>query len=66
MALKEPKISKKAAAGTKRDITFTIPDTLEIVWKPGNATSQNVIMAAYKIWIVDYAWYKETQEKNYM
>jgi len=49
MALKEPKISKQAAAGTKRDITFAIPDTLDIIGYPGSATSQNVIMAAYKI-----------------
>jgi hypothetical protein len=49
MAPKEPKISKQVAAGTTRDITFTIPVILEIIRKPGNATSQNVIMAAYKI-----------------
>jgi hypothetical protein len=49
MALKETKISKQAATGTKSHITFTIPETLEIIWKPGNATSQCVIMAAYKI-----------------
>ena len=49
MAHKKPKISKQAAAGTTRHITFTIPETLEIIRKPGNATSQTVIMAAYKI-----------------
>jgi len=49
MALKEPEISKQAATGTTRNITFTIPETLEIIRKPGNATSQCVIMAAYKI-----------------
>ena len=49
MALKEPKISTQAAAGTTRDITLTIPDTLDTIRKPGNATSQNVIMAAYRI-----------------
>jgi len=48
MALEEPKISKQAAAGTTRDITFTIPERLKIITKPGNATCQSVIMAAYK------------------
>jgi hypothetical protein len=47
MAPKEPKISKQAAAGTTRHITFTIPDILEIIMKPGSATFQSVIMAAY-------------------
>jgi hypothetical protein len=28
---------------------FTVTETLEIIRKPGNATSQSVIMAAYKI-----------------
>jgi hypothetical protein len=49
MAPKEPKLSKQAAAVTTRHITFTILDTLEIIRKSGNATRQNVIMAAYKI-----------------
>jgi hypothetical protein len=49
MAPKKHKTSKEAAAGTTRHITFTIPETLEIIRKPGNATSQNVIMAAYRI-----------------
>jgi len=40
---------KKKPAGRTRDITFTIPETLEIIGYPGSATSQNVIMAAYKI-----------------
>jgi hypothetical protein len=31
MALKESKISKKETAGTTRNITFTIPETLEII-----------------------------------
>jgi hypothetical protein len=34
MAPKEPKISKQAAAGTTRHITFTILETLEIIMKP--------------------------------
>ena len=46
MASIEPKISKLGAAGTTRHITLTITETLEIVTKPGSATSQIVIMAA--------------------
>jgi hypothetical protein len=46
MAPKGPKINKQAAAGTTRHITFTILETLEIIMKPGSATSQSVIMAA--------------------
>jgi hypothetical protein len=49
MAPKEPKISKQAAAGTTRDITLTIPETLEIIMRPGSATFQSVIMASYEI-----------------
>ena len=49
MLSKEPKISKQAAAGITRHITFTIPETLEIIRKPGSATSQSVIMEAYNI-----------------
>jgi len=47
MASKEPKISKEAAAGITRHITFTIPETLETILKPGSATKQSVTMAAY-------------------
>jgi hypothetical protein len=49
MVLKESKISKQAAAGITRHITFTIPETLEIIRKPGSATSQSILMAADKI-----------------
>jgi hypothetical protein len=49
MAPKEPKISKQTAAGTTRHTTFTIPETLEIIMKPGSATFQSVILAAYEI-----------------
>jgi hypothetical protein len=49
MAHKESKISKQATAGITRNITFTIPETLEIIRKPGSATSQSIFMAAYKI-----------------
>jgi len=46
MAHKEPKINKQAVAGKTRDITFTIPETLEIIWKSGSATNQSIVMAA--------------------
>jgi hypothetical protein len=49
MSPKEPKISTQLAVGTTRDMTFTIPETLGIIRKPGNATSHSIIMAAYKI-----------------
>jgi hypothetical protein len=45
----DKKICKLVAVGTTRDITLTIPKTLKIITKPGNATSQCIIMAAYKI-----------------
>jgi len=47
MASKETKISKLGVAVTTRDITPIIPETLEIFWNPGSATSQSIIMAAY-------------------
>ena len=46
---KESKINKQAVVGTITDIALTIPDTLEIIRKPGSATSQCVIIAPYKI-----------------
>jgi len=49
MAPKEPKISKQAATGTMRQVTFTIPETLEKITKPENSKSQSVIMGVYKI-----------------
>jgi len=49
MAPKQLKISKQTATGTTRHLTFTIPETLEIIMKPGSATFQSVIMAAYEI-----------------
>jgi hypothetical protein len=39
MTPKESKISKQAAASTTRDMKFTNPETLEIIRKPGSATS---------------------------
>jgi len=49
MVPNEPKISKQAAYSKTRHITFTILETLEIISKPGSATSQSVIMVAYKM-----------------
>ena len=49
MALKQSKISKQATAGITRNTTFTIPETLEIIRKPGSATSQSIFISAYKI-----------------
>jgi hypothetical protein len=46
MAPIESKICKEAAAGIKVHIILTIPETLEIIRKSGNAASQSVIMAA--------------------
>jgi ABC-type spermidine/putrescine transport system permease subunit II len=48
MAPKEPEISKEAAAGITGHITFTTPETLEIIRKSRSATSQSIITAAYK------------------
>jgi hypothetical protein len=49
MAPKQPKISQQAVAGTTRDTILTILETTEIIRKPGSATSQSNIMAAYNI-----------------
>jgi hypothetical protein len=63
MVSKEPKINKQAVAGTTRHITFTIPETLEIIRKPGTATSQSVILAAYKIGLLTIYGIKKHKEK---
>ena len=62
MAPKESKICKQAVAGTTRHITLTIPDTLEIIRKPGSATSESVIITPRTI---DLLHYTQTQGKNY-
>jgi hypothetical protein len=49
MPPKQSKISKQAAASTTRVIKFTIPETLEIIRKPGSATSYSVIIVMYTI-----------------
>ena len=46
MAHKEIKIYQQTAAGIRRQITLTIPETLELFRKPGNAICQSVIMVA--------------------
>ena len=46
MAPKGPKIGKQKVADTRREIISTIPEKLEIIRKPGSATSQNIIVAA--------------------
>jgi hypothetical protein len=51
MAHKESKISKQAVAGTTRHITLKIPETLEIIRKPGSPTSQSDIIAPCNIGI---------------
>ena len=62
MVPKETKRSKQAAFGT-RDITLIIPETNEIIRKLGNATSQCVIMAAYKIGLLAMYGIKKHKEK---
>jgi hypothetical protein len=49
MASTQPIIRNRGAAGTIMDITLTIPETLEIIKKPGSATSQSIITAACDI-----------------
>ena len=49
MAHEVPKISKQAVEAKTRDISLTHPEILEIIWKPGSATNQGIIMAAYNI-----------------
>jgi hypothetical protein len=63
MASTEPKISEQAAAGITTDITFIIPQTLEIIRKPGSATCQSVIMAAYEIGLLTVYGAKKHKEK---
>jgi len=44
MPSKEYKLSKQAGAGTT-DITLSIPETIQIIWRAGSATIKSVIMA---------------------
>ena len=53
------------SADTTRDITFTIPETLEIIREPGSATSQCIIMATYNTGILNiYGIKKRKKKKN--
>ena len=63
MAPKESRICKEAAVGIMRHITLTIPETLEIIRKPGNATSQSVIMAGNKIGLLTIYGIKKHKKK---
>jgi len=63
MASKESKISKQAAASTRRDIKFTIPETLEIIRKPQSATSYSVIIAVYMIGLLTIYGIKKHKDK---
>jgi hypothetical protein len=56
-----PKISKLAVTGTWH-ITLTIPETLQIIRKPGSAISQ-CHYGIIQHWIVDHLWYKKHKEK---
>jgi hypothetical protein len=63
MAPKESEICKQSTAGITRHITFTIPETLEIIMKPENVTSRSVIMAAYKIEFLTIYGIRNTRKK---
>ena len=63
MAPKEHKISTQSVARTTSHITLTIPETLKIIRKLGNATSQSVIMAAYKIGLLTTYGIEKHKEK---
>ena len=45
------------------DKTLTNPETLEIIRKPRNATSQSVIMAAYNTGVLNIYGIKKHKEK---
>jgi hypothetical protein len=63
MASTEPIISKKAVAGKTRHITLTIPETLEIITKPGSATDQSIVLGAYKIGLLTIYGKKRHRER---
>jgi len=66
MARKESKKCKQATAGITRHITFTIPETLEVIRKSGNAICQSVIMAANKIGLLTFYGIKKQKKKLYL
>jgi hypothetical protein len=63
MAPKISKTSKQAATGTTRHITFTIPETLEIVMNPGVNTNQKCHYGIIQDCTYDQ---KKHKEKNYL
>jgi len=66
MACTEIKISKQGVAGTIQDITLTFPETSEIIRKPGSATTQSIIIAAYDTGFVTNYNIKKYKKKNYL
>ena len=64
MASTETKIHKQGAAATIWDTTLTIPVTLEIIRKPGNATSHSIIMAAHNTGFLTNYGIKEKEKKK--
>jgi hypothetical protein len=63
MASEETKIRKLGADVVTRDITSIIPETLVIIRKPGSATSQSVIMAAYNTGLLNIYGIKKHNKK---
>jgi len=63
MVPKESKTRTQAAAGITRHITFTIPETIEIIRKLGSAACPCVIMAEYKIGLLTIYGMKKHMEK---
>jgi hypothetical protein len=66
MAPKELKISKQAAAGITRNVTFTFPGTLEIIRKAWKCYKPEYHYGSIQDWIVAHLWYKGAQGKNYL
>jgi len=63
MAHKGPKINKQTAAGKTGHILLTILQKLHIIRKPGIATSQSIIMAAYKTGLLTIYGIKKHKKK---
>jgi hypothetical protein len=61
--LHKTKICKLGTAGTTMDKTLTIPDTLEIIRKPGNATRKSVIMAPHNTGVFNIYGINKHKEK---
>ena len=63
MTPKESKISKQAAASATGDIKFTIPVTLEIIRRPGNATSYSATIPVHTIGLLTIYGIKKYKDK---